>query len=104
MMTTPSVENSSPPTQDEPRCLGERDDRPHRLRVYETDSPGVAQLRRYRFAAYPPYDAVAEVHHAGGVVSEVAWDERHRVKDLSTWRANVEAWIKARIAEDWSEQ
>jgi len=26
------------------------------------------------------------------------------VKDLTTWRGNVEAWIKARIAEDWGER
>lgn len=103
-MTSPSVETTDPPTQDDYRCLGERDDRPHRLRIYETDNPAVAELRRYRFAAYPPYDPVAEVKHAGGVVSGISWDDRHRVKDLSIWRADVETWIKARIAEDWSER
>jgi hypothetical protein len=91
-------------TVEERRCLGQRDDRPHKLSVYETEDPGVAQLRRYRVVAYPPYDVVAEIHHAGGVVSKVSWDERHQVRDLSSWRAEVETWIKARIAFDWSER
>jgi hypothetical protein len=60
----------------------------------------VAHLRRYRVTAYPPYDTVAEVQHAGGVVSKVSWDERHRVRDLDGWRSTVEAWIKAVIAKD----
>jgi hypothetical protein len=103
-MTSPRVRATSPPEQDEHRCLGERDDRPHKLKLFETDTPGVAQLRRYRVVADPPYDAVAEVHYAGGVASKIMWDERHRVKDLAAWRTNVETWIKARIAEDWSER
>jgi len=104
LVSTPIVETTDPPTQDEHRCLGERDDRPHQLRIFETEDPSVAHLRRYRVVAYPPYDTVAEVHHAGGVVSGIAWDDRHRVKDLTTWRGNVEAWIKARIAVDWGER
>jgi hypothetical protein len=97
-----SVRVTDPPKQDDRRCIGERDDRPHQLRLYETNDPGVAELRRYRVVAHPPYDAVAEVHHASGVVSRISWDERHRVKDLSSWRASVETWIKAKIAEDWA--
>ena len=101
-MTGPSVRADSPPDQDTRRCLAERGDHPHRLRLFETSDPNTAHLRRYRVAAHPPYDTVAEVHHAGGVVSKVAWDDRHRVKDLDGWRSTAEAWIKARIAEDWA--
>jgi len=101
-MHTEIVRAAGPPHQDTRRCIAERDDRPHRLRLHETDDPNVAHLRRYRVVAHPPYDTVAEVHHAGGVVSKFAWDERHRVKDLSAWRSTVEAWIKAEIAEDWA--
>jgi hypothetical protein len=101
-MHTNSVRAESPPDQDDRRLIAERFDRPHWLRIYETDDPAVAQLRRYRVVAYPPYDVVAEVRHAGGVVSAIAWDERHRVKDLNSWRSTVETWIKAEIAEDWA--
>jgi hypothetical protein len=101
-MAGPIVRADSPPEQDTRRCIAERNDHPHRLRLVESDDPNVAHLRRYRFVAYPPYDTVAEVHHAGGVVSKFAWDERHQVKDLTTWRGNVETWIKASIAEDWA--
>jgi hypothetical protein len=103
-MAPPSLRATSPPEQDEHRCLGERDDWPHRLKVYETGEPGVAELRRYRVVAYPPYDPVAEIHHAGGVVSKTSWDERHQVKDLDSWRASAETWIKACIAQDWSDR
>jgi hypothetical protein len=102
-MSGPSVRADSPPDQDTRRCIAERNDHPHRLRLVETDEPNVAHLRRYRFVAYPPYDVVAEVHHAGGVVSRISWDDRHRVKDLDGWRSVVEAWIKAQIAQDWGE-
>ena len=102
-MTAPSVRAPGPPDQDARRCIAERNDRPHRLRLFETDDPAIAELRRYRVAASPPYDTVAEVHHAGGVVSRISWDERHRVKDLRSWRATVENWIKAKIAEDWAD-
>jgi hypothetical protein len=98
-MTGPSVRADSSPDQDSRRCIAERNDHPHRLRLYETDDPAVAHLRRYRVAAYPPYDTVAEVHHAGGVVSRISWDDWHRVRDLGGWRSTVEAWIKAKIAE-----
>jgi hypothetical protein len=89
---------------EEQRCLGQRDDWPHRLGIYETDDPAVAHLRRYRLAADPPYDVVAEIEHAGGVVSKFSWDDRHQVKNLSTWRADVEGWIKARVAADRSKR
>ena len=102
-MHTDSVRVVDPPEQDDRRCIAERNDHPHRLRLVETDDTNVAHLRRYRFVAYPPYDVVAAVHHAGGVVSRISWDDRHRVKDLDGWRANVETWIKAQIAQDWGE-
>jgi hypothetical protein len=101
-MAAPSVRAESPPEQDDRRLIAERFDRPHWLRIYETDDPSVAVLRRYRVAASPPYDVVAEIAHAGGVVSKFSWDEWHRVKALSDWRAPVEAWIRAKIAEDWA--
>jgi hypothetical protein len=100
-MHTDSVRAESPPDQDR-RLIAERFDRPHWLRLYETDDPAVAVLRRYRVAAHPPYDVVAEATHAGGVVSDFSWDDWHRVRGLQEWRADVEAWIKAEIAEDWS--
>jgi hypothetical protein len=99
-MHTNSVRAEGPPDQDSRRCLAERNDHPHRLRLYETEDPNVAHLRRYRVVAYPPYDTVAEVHHAGSVVSRISWDDRHQVRDLSDWRATVETWIKAKIAEE----
>lgn len=98
-MTAPSVRAPGPTDQDD--FLGEmpRGDEAHRFTLHRGDAE-TAHLRRHRVAAYPPYDTVADVHHAGGVVSRVEWDMFHRVNTRPEWRERVEAWIKACIAED----
>lgn len=102
-MTAPIVRSPGPPDQDD-HCLGvlPRGDEAHRITLHSSSDPAVAHLRRHRVAASPPYDTVAEIHHAGGVVSKVEWDNYHRANTRPEWRARVEAWVKAKIAEGWS--
>lgn len=75
-----------------------------RLTLHTSDVDGVAHLRRHRVAAWPPYDTVALIHYAGGVVSQIGWDERHSSAACASWCITAEARVRAEIAQWWAQR
>lgn len=100
-----SVETPTDETQ-EPRCIGQWENRVHTLRLVETDEPGVLHLRRYRKHAHPPYEVAAAVSHSSGVVSDIEWDVWHRsnVNAPATWKTDAGHWVRAMVARDWADR
>lgn len=99
-MTTPPEARAD--ARDETLIAEWRSPSGSRCTLHTTDRPGVAHLRRHRTSAWPPYDTVATITHAGGVVSQIQWDRLHSRPDYEAWRAPAETWVRGRIAEEWA--
>jgi hypothetical protein len=100
-MNSTSLRTTDPPDHQETAAADEFHPTPAVRVTMEQDGDGRQILRRHRVNPALTADRVAVVTHAGGVVSDIEWDEQQR-ESLGVWAVLAERWARARIAEQWS--
>lgn len=97
-MSTPSVEASHPPTQED-GFLGEYSPAMIvRLTLHRRNKGAVLFRHRNPRNSSPLPDPVAWVTCVDGAVADIEWDDRHQ-RAQPVWMGSVEDWVRATIAE-----